>query len=159
MRALRCIGRLRSGLGKARSDSRRRFPLSAKRSALEALEDRQLLSTFTVTNLHHAGEGSLRSAIVEANARPGPDTIDFGVAGTIPVGRASLPAITGAVTIDGTTAPSFAGTPVVTIDFRGTRGLDLRQRLRRVGLEGALAGPRRQCGRHAECLVRHGAGE
>ena len=87
------------------------------------MEDRQLLSTFTVTNLHDSGEGSLRTAIVSADARPGADTIDFGAAGTIRVGRTPLPALTGAVTIDGSSAPGFAGTPVVTIDFRGTRGL------------------------------------
>jgi trimeric autotransporter adhesin len=109
------------------SKAKAKRPARARRRpglrGVEALEDRQLLATFAVTNLNDNGLGSLRLAILAANAVPGPDTIDFDVAGTIQVGRASLPAITGTVTIDGTTAPGYAGTPVVTVDFRGTRGL------------------------------------
>ncbi|AMV37917.1 hypothetical protein [Planctomyces sp. SH-PL62] len=90
---------------------------------VESLEDRRLLSTFTVDNLAPSGTGSLRWAIVQSNATPGADVIDFAVAGSIPVGRKSLPAITDAVTIDGSSAPSFAGSPVVTVDFQGSRGL------------------------------------
>ena len=121
--ALRSITHLRFGLLKLRCGSMRRPPLRSKRYTLEALEGRQLLSTFTVTNLNNSGEGSLRWAIVAANTRPGADTIDFVADGTIRIGPTALPAITGSVTIDGSSAPSFAGTPVVTIDFRGTRGL------------------------------------
>jgi parallel beta-helix repeat protein len=91
--------------------------------AFEILEDRQLLSTFTVTNLGGAGAGSLRTAIAGSNAHPGADTIEFAIAGTIQVGKTSLPAITGALTIDGSTAPSYAGSPVVTVDFQGSKGL------------------------------------
>jgi hypothetical protein len=47
------------------------------RPRLEALEDRSLPSTFTVTNLHDAGSGSLRAAVAAANAHPGADTINF----------------------------------------------------------------------------------
>lgn len=83
------------------------------------------MATFAVTSLGDAGVGSLRRAILEANLRPGADTIRFEVAGTIQVGRAPLPAITDALTLDGASAPGFAGAPVVTVDFRGTRGLDL----------------------------------
>jgi hypothetical protein len=82
------------------------------------------MATFTVTNLNDLGNGSLRQAILLSNAAPGPNAIDFGVAGTINVGAVSLPAITDPVTIDGSTAPGFAGSPVVTVDFRGTQGLD-----------------------------------
>ncbi|WP_254053629.1 beta strand repeat-containing protein [Singulisphaera sp. GP187] len=81
------------------------------------------MSTFTVTNLNQAGAGSLRRAILESNGQPGSDSIDFQVSGTIRVGRISLPAITDTVTIDGSTAPSFAGTPVTTVDFQGSKGL------------------------------------
>ena len=85
--------------------------------------DRQLLATFSVTNLNNSGAGSLRQAIIAANRGPGPDVIDFQVAGTIMVRGSSLPSIHDAVTIDGSTAPSFAGSPVVTVDFHGFQGL------------------------------------
>ena len=70
-----------------------------------------------------SGAGSFRQAIIEANQQPGADTIDFDVAGTIRIGRTSLPAFTSPVTIDGSTAPSFTGSPVVTVNFHGTKGL------------------------------------
>ena len=45
---------------------------------LEALEGRALLSTtFTVKNLADSGNGSLRQAILDANANPNADVIDF----------------------------------------------------------------------------------
>jgi hypothetical protein len=52
---------------------------------LDALDDRALPSTFTVGNLADAGPGSLRQAVLDANARPGADTIKFAgdVRGTI----------------------------------------------------------------------------
>jgi hypothetical protein len=103
--------------------SKRRPRSRAETRSVEVLEGRQLLATFTVTNLGASGAGSLLQAIVLANQSPGADAIDFGVAGTIRIGRASLPSITGPVMIDGSTAPSFAGSPVVTIDFRGSKGL------------------------------------
>src|SRR5436309_15332275 len=55
------------------------------RLALEALEDRALPSTFTVLNVADSGPGSLRQAVLDANANPGSDTINFaqGVHGTI----------------------------------------------------------------------------
>src|SRR5262249_17608199 len=46
---------------------------------LEQLEDRQLPSTYLVTNTNDAGDGSLRQAILDANANPGPDTIAFAI--------------------------------------------------------------------------------
>ena len=123
--ATTCVNRPRSGLSKPLARSGRS---SARRSTfwlrdVEVLEGRELLATFTVTNLHSAGGGSLRQAIIASNDQPGANTIDFAVAGTIRIGKTSLPAITNTVTIDGSSAPSFAGTPVVTVDFRGTQGL------------------------------------
>ena len=52
---------------------------------LEPLEDRSLPSTFTVTNMNDSGPGSLRAAVLAADAHPGPDTINFkpGLSGTI----------------------------------------------------------------------------
>jgi hypothetical protein len=127
MTALRCLSRLRTVLLESQAGAKRPSPTRSERRLLEALEDRQLLSTFTVTNLQNSGRGSLRSAIIAADARPGADTIDFGVAGAIRAGKISLPAITDTVTIDGSTAPSFAGTPVVLVNFRGTEGLQFRR--------------------------------
>src|SRR5437588_171524 len=75
-------------------------------------------ATFVVTNTGDFGPGSLRQAILDANAAPGLDTITFNIGGpsrTIkPV--LSLPSITDPVVIDGTTQPGFAGTPVVELN-------------------------------------------
>jgi streptogramin lyase len=38
-----------------------------------------LLSTFTVTSTGDSGAGTLRQAITDANANPGPDTINFDI--------------------------------------------------------------------------------
>ena len=58
-----------------------RHPNPRRRSALprlEALEDRIVLSpSFLVSNLADSGDGSLRQAILDANARPGADVINF----------------------------------------------------------------------------------
>lgn len=74
---------------------------------------------FTVTNLNDSGPGSFRNAIEQANANPGADVISFNFAGTPPfiiAPQSLLPEISDAVTIDGTTQPGFAGTPVVELD-------------------------------------------
>src|SRR5437773_1372460 len=46
----------------------------------ERFEDRVLLSTFTVTNNTDGGPGSLRQAILDANANSGADSIAFNIA-------------------------------------------------------------------------------
>ena len=57
-----------------------RGPRRAQRGLeLEPLEDRQLLATFTVLNTNDAGPGSLRQAILDANATPGLDAINFNI--------------------------------------------------------------------------------
>jgi hypothetical protein len=67
-----------------------------------------LATTFTVTNTDDSGAGSLRQAILDANANMGADTIVFDIPGpgvhTITPASA-LPIITDAVTIDGYTQP------------------------------------------------------
>jgi hypothetical protein len=52
---------------------------------LELLEGRTVPSTFTVLNLADSGSGSLRAAVLAAEANPGADSINFaeGVTGTI----------------------------------------------------------------------------
>ena len=47
------------------------------RLSLERLEDRVVLSAFTVTNLNDSGPGSLRAEIAAANAHSGANAIDF----------------------------------------------------------------------------------
>ncbi|HEX4441091.1 MAG TPA: IPT/TIG domain-containing protein [Thermoanaerobaculia bacterium] len=67
-----------------------------------------LAATFTVTNTGDSGAGSLRQAILDANAAPGADAIHFDIPGsgvhTITPASA-LPDITSPVTIDGYTQP------------------------------------------------------
>jgi hypothetical protein len=66
------------------------------------LEDRSLPSTFLVTNLNDSGAGSLRQAILDANANPDADVIRFapGLLGTIVLTGGQLD-ITEDLTIDG----------------------------------------------------------
>lgn len=95
------------------------------RPGVEEAEGRMLLAAFAVTNLGDAGAGSLRQALLDANAAAGADTITFGVAGTIQLTSGALPDITDAVNIDGTTAPGFkaTGRPRVEVDYNGFGGL------------------------------------
>ena len=76
-------------------------------------------TTFSVTNTNDSGLGSLRQAMLDANANAGTDTISFNIAGagvkTISL-LSTLPTITGAAIIDGTTQPGFAGTPLIELN-------------------------------------------
>jgi len=63
-------------------------------------------NTYTVTSTADSGAGSLRQAILDANANPGADTIAFAIVGTGPhtiAPTSALPIVTGSVTIDGYT--------------------------------------------------------
>ena len=95
-------------------------------------------ATFTVTNTGDnggvnpgpgAGTGTLRQAIVDANANPGADAIAFSIGSGVQTisPNAALPDITEAVTLDGTTQPGFAGTPIIEINGTnvGASGLTL----------------------------------
>src|SRR5262245_37102117 len=79
--------------------------------AVEPLADRTLPSTFTVSNLADAGDGSLRQAVLDANspAYPGADVINFtaGLQGTIALGGVPL-SITDDLTIEGPGAELMA---------------------------------------------------
>jgi len=75
--------------------------------------------TFVVTNTNDSGPGSLRQAIVDANAHPNAangDTIRFTIGGsgvhTITL-TSALPDITESLYIDGTTEPGFNGSPLI----------------------------------------------
>ncbi len=96
---------------------------SRRSLTFQVLEDRSVLNGFSVLNLNDHGAGSLRQAITDANAAHGTETISFSVAGTIQLTSGALPAITDNTTIDGTTAPNYAGTPKVEIDFNHFGGL------------------------------------
>ncbi len=78
---------------RARQDfhPRRRRRVIESQPVLESLEERQLLTTFWVSNTDDSGAGSLRQAIRDANARLGPDTIAF----SIPAQTAPGVAVTG----------------------------------------------------------------
>jgi parallel beta-helix repeat protein len=88
----------------------------------ERLESRAVLATFTVTSLADAGSGSLRQAVLDANATRDADVIEFGVSGTITL-KTALPAVTAPLAIDGTTAPEFNAAPLVAVDFSRRAGL------------------------------------
>jgi parallel beta-helix repeat protein len=120
-------------LPKARPTQRKRTTLSL---SIEPLEDRAVPAnlsivnldnggpiTFNVLNLNNSGAGSLRQAILSANAHAGADIIDFDVAGTIRLTTSALPTITSMVNIDGATAPGFVGTPLIAVNYNHFGGL------------------------------------
>ena len=89
-------------------------------------------NTYTVTTTADSGAGSLRQAIMDANANPGADTIAFNITGsgvqTI-APATTLPAITDAVTINGysqsgaspnTNAPNQGTNAVLRIEIDGS---------------------------------------
>ncbi|MGC3985226.1 MAG: DUF4347 domain-containing protein [Pseudorhodoferax sp.] len=94
-----------------------------------------LLATYTVTSTADSGAGTLRQAIIDANANAGTDTINFNIAGTgvhtITLNSA-LPNITGTVLLDATTDDSFAANgnrPAIVLagdDASGWTGLNLQ---------------------------------
>jgi hypothetical protein len=68
----------------------------------------QAAATFTVTNTNDSGAGSLRQAILNANAATGADTVRFAIPGTgvkTISPTSELPAVTDAVVIDGYSQP------------------------------------------------------
>ena len=112
--------------------------------------------TFTVTTTSDSGAGSLRQAILDANAALGTDTIAFAIPGAgvhVIAPATALPAVTDSVTIDGYTQPGASpntdplitnavllielqgnGTDGLTVAFDGTiRGLAMH------GFQNAIA--------------------
>ena len=75
-------------------------------------------ATFVVTNVNDSGPGSLRQAILDANANPGADTINFNISGpSLKIQPLlGLPDITDPVVIDGSTQPGFVGAPIVELN-------------------------------------------
>src|SRR5262245_30282 len=89
-------------------------------------------NTFVVTNTDNSGPGSLAQAILDANANPGPDTINFNIPGSgvqtiSPL--TALPTITDPVTIDGYTQPgasanslALGSNAVLLVELSGASG-------------------------------------
>ncbi len=95
-------------------------------SATVTIVDQFAPLALTVTNTNDAGAGSLRAAILAANANAGvTDTIGFDIPGPGPHSIALtsvLPVINDPVIIDGTTEPNFAGIPIVELVGTGIAG-------------------------------------
>ena len=90
-------------------------------------------TTFTVTNTNDSGAGSLRQALLDANGGGvGPHTVAFNITGsgvhTIAL-SSSLPVASvtsGGLTIDGTTQPGYAGSPLIAVSCANTGLLALQ---------------------------------
>ncbi len=90
-------------------------------------------ATLTVTNTSDSGPGSLRQAILDANAGSGGDTIAFNLPKSGPFTispLAPLPAVTAAIAIDGSTQAGYSNHPVVLLN--GAPGTVIRGN--RIGL-------------------------
>jgi hypothetical protein len=78
-----------------------------------------------VTNTEDSGPGSLRQAILDANAATGSNTIAFNISGagakTIQP-LSELPALTGQVSVDGSTQPGYAGRPLIVLNGDSASG-------------------------------------
>ncbi len=106
--------------------TRRRFVRRVRRAsfqlACELMERRELLSTFVVSNTTDSAtpaSNSLRWAISQVNKDSTPDIIDFAIpaSGVQSIQlTAALPAITNAVTLDGTTQGSNRGVPLIELN-------------------------------------------
>lgn len=82
----------------------------------------EVLAPYVVTNTNDSGAGSLRQAILDANATFGFSQITFDIpgAGVRTINLFSvLPIITEPVIIDGTTQPGFASTPLIELNGAG----------------------------------------
>lgn len=81
-------------------------------------------ATYTVTNTNDSGPGSLRQALLNANAAPGGHRVEFAIGSgpqTIqPV--TPLPEVNWPVVIDGRTQPGYAGQPIIEINGSLTGG-------------------------------------
>ena len=107
----------------------RPFPVRFAPSLVQ-LEDRLAPAIFAVTTNADAGAGSLRQALLSANAAPGADSIEFNIpaAGVQTINLASaLPAITGTVAIKGQTQPGFVASPLIELNGLGAGAVRARR--------------------------------
>ncbi len=89
--------------------------LAVGAALLACLEFSVFSATYMVVNTNASGPGSLRQAILDANASAGSDLIHFNIAsgGLTIAPTNALPAITEPVTIDGRTQPGFVSAPII----------------------------------------------
>jgi parallel beta-helix repeat protein len=82
------------------------------------------VNSLATTNTGSGNSGTLFYCISQANMSSGPHLINFSVAGTIAINAspAVLPTLVQGITIDGTTAPGYSGTPVVILNGTGLTG-------------------------------------
>jgi hypothetical protein len=95
--------------------------LRGNQSALSVLPS-SVSMTYPVTTTNPTGPGSLAQAIIDANTNAGADLITFAIgSGTQTIAPTTdLPAVTDPVTIDATTQPGYAGTPIIEVNGTGT---------------------------------------
>ncbi|HEU4768614.1 MAG TPA: SBBP repeat-containing protein, partial [Pyrinomonadaceae bacterium] len=94
-------------------------------SAAQAANFTATRQNFVVTNTNNHGAGSLREAIINANATIGTDTIVFNIPGAgvkVISLMNTLPEIIDSVVIDATTQPGYAGSPLIEIDGTNAAG-------------------------------------
>jgi RHS repeat-associated protein len=92
--------------------------LFASAFALAGAMSFSLGASFPVSVTSDSGAGSLRQAILDANSTPGANLITFNIPGggvQIIAPFSELPAVTNQVTIDATTQPGYAGTPLIVL--------------------------------------------
>ncbi len=118
-------------MSRRRRDAAKRRKRSPFQPFFHTLEKRMMLATFLVSTAADSGAGSLRQAILNSNAAPGSNTIDFNIgtgAQTISL-LSALPNITVPVKIDGTTQPGYTTAPLIDLDGTNAgstaNGLDL----------------------------------
>ena len=126
-----CHNRHGRKMSRRRSDAAKRKKRQPFQPDFHGLEKRMMPATFLVNTTADSGAGSLRQAILDSNATPGSNTIDFGIgtgAQTISL-LSALPNITVPVLIDGTTQPGYTSAPLIDLDGTsagsGANGLDL----------------------------------
>lgn len=101
------------------------LPLSGATWFASYLPSAPVFATFTVTNTNDSGAGSLRQAILDANANAGADVITFNIA---PGGAQTIallsafPTITGPIIIDGTSQPGYSGGPIIELNGASAGG-------------------------------------
>src|SRR5688572_29769576 len=78
-------------------------------------------ATFSVTNTNNSGAGSLRQAIIDANASGAIDTINFSIGSGAQqiIPTSAMPVIVNPVIIDGTSQPGFSNSPLIELSGNG----------------------------------------